>query len=732
MAGPVLSFVTSILGVISSARAQATSTRTTSPTAVATATASAVGTSAPATTLATSTLAAAPSAAANVSAANFNGAIDSKILIIVRDAYAGQSASSGLNGYGIPFEILTVPQQGIALPTLNTTVGGNYGGFIIAGQVSYDMGGGNYQSALTAAQWQQLYDYQTMYGVRMVQYDVYPGPLFGASALGGCCNTGVEQLLSFTNTNAFPQAGIKLNAGVSTAGLYHYPATITDASTTTEIAAFAAAAGFQKSTAAVINNFSGRQQMVFFIGWATDWSSTSNFLQHAYITWLTRGLYTGYRRVNLNTQIDDMMLSTGLYRPQGQEYRTVPNDMRDVAAWVPTIQGKMNTGSFYLPEIGHNGNGNIEAAQNTASGQTVCTPFSIDYPEQPDTALEFKKPLGTGSNVWPTTPTAYNYSPNCIRLDPLAQWFQTTSNRDRFMHLSHTFTHYELNNATYSDAVKEIKFNQAWFQQIGIASGRFSTDGLIPPAITGLHNGDVLRAWKDSGLTNCVGDNTRAPLRNQQNPMYLYKTTSAADGYDGFNVIPRWATRIYYNCDTPECTTQEWIDTSAGAGTFQDLLNVERQDTMRHLFGLYHDGFMFHQANLRTQGIPAIPVNGVSSRVSIFQAWVEIVVQEFVRLVNWPMISLKQQDLAKAFLDRQTRDACKPKLTWTKSGSTITGVTVSATGNTCSAPIPVTVPGSVTNTQGMRTEKVGNDPTTIWVTLSGSARTFTFSSPVAV
>jgi hypothetical protein len=153
---------------------------------------------------------------------------------------------------------------------------------------------------------------------------------------------------------------------------------------------------------------------------------------------------------------------------------------------------------------------------------------------------------------------------------------------------------------------------------------------------------------------------------------------------------------------------------------------------MRHLFGLYHDGFMFHQANLRTQGIAAIPVNGVSSRVSIFQAWVEIVVQEFVRLVNWPMISLKQADLVTTFLDRQTRDACSPKLTWVKSGSSITGVTVSATGNTCSAAIPVTVPGTVTNTQGFRTEKVGSDPLTIWVTLSGAARTFTFSSPVAV
>lgn len=153
---------------------------------------------------------------------------------------------------------------------------------------------------------------------------------------------------------------------------------------------------------------------------------------------------------------------------------------------------------------------------------------------------------------------------------------------------------------------------------------------------------------------------------------------------------------------------------------------------MRHLFGLYHDGYMFHQANLRTQGVAAIPVNGVSRQVSIFQAWVEIVVQEFVRLVNWPMITLKQADLVQTFLDREVRDACKPRLTWTKSGATITGVTVSATGNTCSKPIPVTVPGAVTNTQSMRTEKVGNDPTTIWVTLSGAARTFTFSSPVPV
>jgi hypothetical protein len=55
-------------------------------------------------------------------------------------------------------------------------------------------------------------------------------------------------------------------AGISTIGLYHYPAKITDPTMAVEIAQFAAAA--QKSdnqtvasTAAVINTFAGRQQV---------------------------------------------------------------------------------------------------------------------------------------------------------------------------------------------------------------------------------------------------------------------------------------------------------------------------------------------------------------------------------------------------------------------------------------------------------------------------------------
>lgn len=80
-------------------------------------------------------------------------------------------------------------------------------------------------------------------------------------------------------------------ATVSTQGLWHYPATITNATIAKQIAKFAPSGSFSTdTTAAVINTIGTRKQMVFFIGWATDWSMTSNYLQHAYIHWVTRGL----------------------------------------------------------------------------------------------------------------------------------------------------------------------------------------------------------------------------------------------------------------------------------------------------------------------------------------------------------------------------------------------------------------------------------------------------------
>lgn len=431
-----------------------------------------------------------------------------------------------------------------------------------------------------------------------------------------------------------------------------------------------------------------------------------------------------------------MFLISDMYVPAGTTYQITTPDLDNHVTWQRDINTRLaaaNPGSTYFMEIAHNGNGNIENAESATTG-TQCGIGPIEYAEQIDTPLEWKKPLGTGVNLWPSTPATYPYTLSCTNLDKLKTWFATPANLNAFAHLSHTFTHEDQNNATYFDVSREITWNQAWLKQVGIAGAtRFSPNGIVPPAITGMHNGDAIKAWLDNGIKNVVGDNTRPVLMNKQNEFWPLISTVADNGYAGATIVPRWATNIYYNCALPACTVAEWINTSGGSGDWNALLAVEKNTNTRHLLGLHHDPYMFHQANLNYVTAGTTTINGVSKKLSMIEAWGEVVMQEMMRLVNWPIISIKHDDIAADFTARMARDKCAPSLSWTTdpTAKTITGVTVTTTGNTCTSKIPVTVPGTVTNTQGFTTEKKGGDPLTIWVQMGGSPVTFTLTTPVA-
>lgn len=208
----------------------------------------------------------------------------STFLIIARDATSAYSAKSGLNDYGIPFEVLIVPQGGTALPLLSNAFGvGNYGGFVILSEVSYADASGNYASALTSAQWSALYAYQQTFGARMVRLDVVPSAETGTAVVGSCCDGTLEQWMAVTDESAFPTAGIVVyvcsfliwimliscrGAGLSTKGLYHYPASITNSTLAKAFILFGTTTGFTSNTVAgVINNFgNGRQQVCGSLG----------------------------------------------------------------------------------------------------------------------------------------------------------------------------------------------------------------------------------------------------------------------------------------------------------------------------------------------------------------------------------------------------------------------------------------------------------------------------------
>lgn len=495
----------------------------------------------------------------------------------------------------------------------------------------------------------------------------------------------------------------------------------------------------EKTVAAVINNNNGREQLVWFTSIATEWSLASSFLSHAYIHWMTRSLFVGKRKLHLSTQVDDLQLSTDLYYPNGTQFKLRTGDLDAHVTWQKNINARMPTGSSYWMEFGHNGNGNIESATNLASSQGKCFPAdAVEYPEQIDPPLEFQKPLGTGTDIWPPSYNTYNWSTTCSKLDEFGNWFRNTNNLNAFAHISHTFSHEELNNATYHDAAREIQFNQAWMKQMGIDKAtRYTADGIIPPAITGLHNGDVIKAWMDNKIKYVVGDNTRPLLRNPQSKYWPLLSNKQANGYDGLWIVPRFSTTIYFNCEQTDCLLREWKVLTGHDGTFQDLLLDAKLTNVQYLMNLQADPYMFHQANLRQTDMPSITVGSQTGKFSLIQSWVETVVQELTRLTSWPIVSLTHDQFAQYFINRMTLDNCKPTASYTYSsdGKSIQSVTVTTTGNKCSAPVPVTIPKG-TAYAGLldqtKVDQVGSEPPIVWVTMRGTPVTLRLTSAVSL
>lgn len=98
------------------------------------------------------------------------------------------------------------------------------------------------------------------------------------------------------------------------------------------------------------------------------------------------------------------------------------------------------------------------------------------------------------------------------------------------------------------------------------------------------------------------------------------------------------------------------------------------------------------------------------------------------------MITLKHDDIAKAVIARRTRDECLPNLVYQLSDDrkTITGMTVNAKNANCETTIPVTVPSGVSAAASATKEQKGKDPLTLWVSLGGSAKTYSLATAVKI
>ncbi|KNC80012.1 hypothetical protein SARC_07607 [Sphaeroforma arctica JP610] len=375
-----------------------------------------------------------------------------------------------------------------------------------------------------------------------------------------------------------------------------------------------------------------------------------------WFTWMTRGVWPGMRRVPLNTQVDDFFLATGVYNTTLDRqavadepvYRTSGTDIELLVQWQDMFNKALPKNSRYVMEFAFNGAG------------------WFDFADLPD---------------------------NC---NPV-----TIEKRDHFFWVSHTWRHLDMycpfsDCATYGlTKYEDVKFeleknewmaeNELFFDVTDDDLSTYPTwsgKSLVTPRISGLNHTESIRAMSDIGITSAVGDNSRLDLM-PDNPWHGFPTKVADESGRRIFVIPRFATRVYFDVSLPlqskmehasiygpncygnqrtEDVTYPW---KCNTKTFKytrdlditEILSIEAYETGRNLLAYRTDPYMFHQANIR--------FFEYQGRVqSLTTMWIEAVAGEFLKYKDLPLFSLKQDDLREFYQQRMNRDACGISAKW--------------------------------------------------------------------
>eukprot|EP00122_Pirum_gemmata_P008642 Pgem_evm1s7974 len=258
----------------------------------------------------------------------------------------------------------------------------------------------------------------------------------------------------------------------------------------------------------------------------------------------------------------------------------------------------------------------------------------------------------------------------------------------------------------YDYIVMELTRNQKWkkenFPNVNV--NNWSPNSIVTPRISGLNYTVAIKAMLEAGIYTAVGDNSRTDLKPDNtyhgfNARALVGSNgdqgatfrgeveaikTIVPGKEGLLVIPRFATRIYFDCVTPEedvkqhntfygpdCYGNDQDEPPSFGGfkcsrtsakysrdlTFPEMLEIEAYETARNLLSYRTDPYMFHQANLVFKQHSDVGGN----EHSLLTRWVESTLSIFQKYNTFPILSHTMDNLEKFYRDRMARDACEPR-----------------------------------------------------------------------
>lgn len=452
-----------------------------------------------------------------------------------------------LNQIGVPYDILIAATETLTDERLWHGNHAHYQGIILA---TSSLGEWNevlhcWESGFDATEWQTLWRYAARFGVRQATLCTQPGapPEDYGLTLAGSVNTTdtpLDLYLTEEGRRIFWYLNQANPVAVRLAWTY-----LTHPLDPATVPLLLAPDG--QTVGALRTCDDGREQLALSMAHNPHLTHTW-LLGYGLVNWVTRGLFLGQRHVYLSIQVDDIFNSNHLWDVEtqveetGPPYRLNRADIDALLQWLNRLQRKVRNAEELTLDMAYNGAG---ATRGVAEDGLV---------------------------------------------ERLLQ------EQARFRWINHGYTHLLLDQTDYADSYTEIRRNHETALSLGLF--RYDPDSMVTADVSGLQNGDFLRAAKDAGIRFLVSDTSRA---GWENPAPNVGIVSAHQ--PEILLIPRHANNLFYDVSRPA----EWVSKYnhiygnywCHQASFEEILEQEARTILRYLLRWDIDPLMFHQANLR-------------------------------------------------------------------------------------------------------------------------------------
>jgi hypothetical protein len=472
--------------------------------------------------------------------------LDAKILIVSADGTEPVLGAirQAADYAGLPYTLYVASKTPGGFTPAMLSDGGTHGFYqgivLTTGTLAY-FNGVAWTSAFNSSEWQTLWDYQAKYRVRTAIAYAYP-----TADLGYGPPTGIDATTSPISAR-LTSSGQSVFPYVNAAN----PIVITKAWTYLARAEGTGTnillADGQDHALTLVRTYPDGRQVLSMTFDGNFFLVHSLTLAHGVMNWVTGGLFLGERHIFAAPQVDDIFIDNDVY--SGGIYRINAADWAAVDAWQTTKRLQSQTSDLSL-HMAFNGEGT------------------------------------TGTYSFDT-------------LTPAADLTDS-----HFPWINHTFTHENLDAASYDQVYQEITRNNQIAASMGFAN--YDRRALVTPDVSGLSNPEAMSAAYDAGVRFIVTDTSQPGMNNPTPQAGIPNPLEPR-----ILMIPRRPVNLYYNVTTPSEWTNEYnfIYRSYWGRdlTYAEILDKESDVLLQYLLRGEVDPWMFHQSNLRAyDGVHAL------------------------------------------------------------------------------------------------------------------------------